>query len=329
MLFNKKKEYKEKTVKEPSNFTKTMVLVEPMCQKLLNNNLGKYLETDFVINNPYRSIKYNNKKEAEDFYLPYLVDILKYLNLPINVNLRINFVDENKFAKEAGRYQSSIVSKTITINISKNYSLINVLAIMSHECTHYFMEYNKLNWKDTELNEERTDMMTCIIGFSDVLINGYKIVEDVERHINYITTTRTKIGYISSEECKEIKDYLNYQRRKMLAERENQKNIELQRAKLHELISLINQFNNQINSINPINNKEKYAFIDSKQFIILKSALDDIAALNTLSVISELQCVENNSKCYSEIVAAINKANVQCEKLLVIVTKLNTISSEC
>ena len=62
------------------------------------------------------------------------------------------------------------------------------------------MEYNNLNWIDTDLNERRTDMIACIIGFSKILSKGYKKIETV-KYINGIRQLRTiTIGYLTETE---------------------------------------------------------------------------------------------------------------------------------
>lgn len=86
------------------------------------------------------------------------------------------------------------------------------MAILCHECTHFFMQYNNLNWNDTELNERRTDIIACLIGFSKALSSGYEEREIINYKLGYNEIRHVMIGYISDKECKDLVDYLTYKR---------------------------------------------------------------------------------------------------------------------
>ena len=64
----------------------------------------------------------------------------------------------------------------------------NMMAILCHECTHFFMEHYQLNVTDTELNEARTDTMAMLIGFRRQIISGYEETIEQRREGNVIGT---------------------------------------------------------------------------------------------------------------------------------------------
>ena len=107
------------------------------------------------------------------------------------------------------------------MRIEDYYEPNNAVAILCHECTHYFMEYNRLNWNDTSLNEQRTDIVANLLGFSRIMSAGYKAgIKDINISGNVETTTKYKLGYITNEDCEDVGEFLEWFR-EQLREKQN------------------------------------------------------------------------------------------------------------
>lgn len=320
----KKRTYIEDVVKEPSNFTQTMIFVEPMLEKLVKKGFTKYIKNDYdpVV---YVDISKIKKTEIIQNLKPVLNSILNYLHLPPFICFNVLFEnDQNNHLKtqnKVGQYQGGWSNKTITISINQKYSFINVLAIICHECTHYFMEYNNLNWNDTELNEERTDMMACLIGFSKILYEGYMTIENVEYHGDYSTRQTSKIGYIDSKDCKEIRELITYKRKLIEAEENRIKEIERGKSELATLIDLIKRFDMEIDSLNPEYNIKKYTN-KNIDINIIQIAIEDIKSLNTKNVLNNCENAVKGKLDINSIYANIEKAEKLCERMQKIIKTL-------
>lgn len=103
--------------------------------------------------------------------------------------------------------------KTITVRIKPFYSGENVIAILCHEVTHYFMEHYRLDLINTSLNEQRTDIAANLIGFNIIMILGYREIRKVTESWNARIIKRHRIGYITESDCRDIgyflRDYRN------------------------------------------------------------------------------------------------------------------------
>lgn len=244
----KVKHNKSKNVTNPPIWENTQneIIAEGIFNKIISKGLKNFLLSDFSTNN---KLLYEDLRIPENAYKKIsiiLVDILQYLHLPPFVKLQIEYVNKSQSETQtAGNFHSESNKKTILIKIKKEYSPVNILAILCHECTHYFMEYNNLNLADTKLNEIQTDIIAVMIGFNEILIEGYKeIINESYIDYNKIQHTSNKIGYITSCECQEVKNYLNYKRVLLVKEQYNQdKVIELTRKlnKLYETALFLNE----------------------------------------------------------------------------------------
>ncbi len=184
------------------------------CKKL---NLTEYLTHDYRPPVTKRaSLASSDREELKSALNEILRDVLNFLKLPTNVYLNVLFDDAQQDGRStAGSFETKGFYKAITVKIRPRYSPENILAILCHECTHLFMQYWSLNWNDTDMNEQRTDTVANMIGFSGIMQQGYGPL-----HYNTgnkcVTTT---IGYISAEQCAGIGTFLRDVRKELSDER--------------------------------------------------------------------------------------------------------------
>ncbi len=76
----------------------------------------------------------------------------------------------------AGTYSHQNGISTITIRVSR-YARDNVvLAVLIHECMHYFLRHSGIAFSDTHENEILTDTATVYMGFFEYMYHGYIMV---------------------------------------------------------------------------------------------------------------------------------------------------------
>ena len=180
-----------------------------VCDELKDKGFYEYLKKEF----PKPNIRNRSDEEIRNI----VHDVINYLGLSHTVDIKINRTDLSGgrlYQKTAaGLYDNSpTIYKNITINIDEGYNDNNILAIICHECTHYFMQVNGLNINNMNENEKKTDITACLIGFNEILYRGYD-ARLSEKQTSMILLKKIKLGYINFRDCYNIKkarkEYLN------------------------------------------------------------------------------------------------------------------------
>ncbi|MBQ6846011.1 MAG: hypothetical protein IJO61_02665, partial [Oscillospiraceae bacterium] len=79
----------------------------------------------------------------------------------------------------------------------------DVVAILCHEISHLYMELMDIKYKDLKQNEEATDVTAILLGFGKIMIKGYvECSREESTGFNTSIIHKSKIGYISSRDCK-------------------------------------------------------------------------------------------------------------------------------
>ena len=205
--------------------TPVTVMAEGMLEKIKAIGLSKYLLTDFRYTTNISNQDIMNKETTRGQIALLLKEVLIYLKLPPFITLELIFLEakDSIVQSQCGRFISNGPNKRIVINICEGFNIHNVIAILCHECTHYFMEVHSLNWDDTSLNELRTDVMANLIGFNSVMILGYKESSITKQEGSIQRTIRHKVGYITSKDCIDLKLLLTEYRIKLHEQEEYEK----------------------------------------------------------------------------------------------------------
>ena len=224
-----KKNEAERAYNPDYDITPSISIAEGFCVLMEKRGLERFLMRDYVPGVKIRRSDLKNPETARKKLHELLCDILKFLELPASVRLRIDYGNDSEAGKsQAGSYSRNAFDREIAVKIQPFYGPANVLAIMCHEAAHYFMEYNRLNWNDTYLNEQRTDIVANLTGFSKIMREGYREIKNYETSFEpsliFITmktkTTTHKIGYINVKDCADIGRFLAYFRKNLSARQE-------------------------------------------------------------------------------------------------------------
>ena len=180
-------------------------------------------------------------------------ELTVYLKLPpIPINAYI--VENHQGRGKAGEYAGTC--KEIRLFVTEAHEPEQVAAVLCHEVTHYFMQWYGLDDPgDIRLNERRTDVIACLIGFSEIMVNGYMVMSSLENWGTAFPTTSSKVGYLNATECKMVCEYLLEYRRNTVDKKEEETGLAAFYYHLKEAQDLLEQ----INRIP----KEDYQFTDN------------------------------------------------------------------
>lgn len=147
-----------------------------------------------------------------------LEQIASYLGLPIKVKVSYSEIFESRSLSttdETGRGMESISAQVsipgnlplygtnslvgFPINVKVGGDYLNYpetfVAIMAHELSHIVLHSLSFGEKD---NEYYTDIAAMILGFSEIIQSGRKVVKTRDYN-DHIETTTTRCGYLSDE----------------------------------------------------------------------------------------------------------------------------------
>ena len=97
---------------------------------------------------------------------------------------------ENIAPNTAGQYSNNL----IVINHLENTGYTKTLAVLIHECMHYYLGCRGIYLQDRTSNEYLTDIATLYMGFGDYINRGYVMAGYIKRHeIRYIKSRISKI----------------------------------------------------------------------------------------------------------------------------------------
>jgi hypothetical protein len=189
------------------------------------------IKRDFLLASGYKellhSVRYVDKTLKK-----LMGDILSHMNLkPVNIEIFVDYSDcysdcnssnysFNPFKyEETGNYESNTQQRSIEIRLKKGYTYKELSAILVHECSHYFAEVYHITAENKVINEQNTDILAIILGFGAILEEGYQEHEEV----CHGTIKKTKIGYIASANCSQIKEYVHAKKEVLRAQWEDKK----------------------------------------------------------------------------------------------------------
>ncbi|MGI6587849.1 MAG: hypothetical protein ACOX2N_03500 [Peptococcia bacterium] len=97
-----------------------------------------------------------------------------------------------------------------------SYSILQIIAILIHECVHNFLFYYDLELYPEEENEILTDVTAVFLGFGQLLMEGYKPIKEIsDSHFQYhgieFEVSRWRVGYLNLNDLAYvIKKYEEY-----------------------------------------------------------------------------------------------------------------------
>lgn len=120
-------------------------------------------------------------------------DILKHLGLPNN-SIPVYIVDDLD-ENAAGSYSYGTYGTCIEIKLKEDSYPPEVLAILIHECMHYYLRLTRMGYSDKHKNEILTDTATIYFGFYEFMYEGYFRAGYINKsEMNYIEKVLKNMG---------------------------------------------------------------------------------------------------------------------------------------
>lgn len=309
---NKNNKKTKKSVDDAEYFTPVLAMAEGVYMVFARQKLENFLLKDYYVPESLFKIKVANKLSAQKELEKVLLDILQFLGLPPLVQLIIEYDDEvnNAAGKtQAGSYQkTTYYYRSINIKIQRTYRPINILAILCHECTHYFMEFHKLNWNDTELNEQRTDVVANLIGFNNIMAEGYREFKSFQNGKSIVH----KIGYITDKDCYDISYFLDKCRGEIIKNQETKELLSSLKENLKNRLEVAKTLAWQLQLIDIKNLKVQ----DTEQVAQIQKALYEIEACDISNEILKYETSLNEQLDTFQAEKENQKIEEFCSKLI-------------
>ena len=155
-----------------------------LCINKLQNKVRRPDYTYIPDQNIFR--RFQNCNTDELALTALATDILKHCGYkPAALYVRV--VNKNPNDNIAGQYSIRQHSSTIEIHINPTISEKEILAILIHECMHFFLRCRGISMPTTQENEYLTDITTVYMGFYEYMYNGYGKVGYLKpRELTYI-----------------------------------------------------------------------------------------------------------------------------------------------
>ena len=284
---------------------------------LEENGLQEFLMKNYLLP---RVIAIRNENErTQEKLSQIMMDILRYLKLPPYVTLFVKKVKRNEEAGKtwkAGEFTSSNGKAEINLTIGPEDTVKVVLAALCHECTHYFMLYHGMNWNDEGLNEIRTDVTANLIGFSHIMQEGYREAVTVNEEQNVRTTRTRKIGYISANACRQIRNMLDKYRREYNEKEKKEKRLKEEKKHLRSISQTASDLVFHLKNLDP---KAK-TVTDEKQLQQIQSALSEYEGKDFDKEIDMLNTKIEECESVEELDDIRKQGETICEEILQLIS---------
>lgn len=135
-------------------------------------------------------------------------EVTDALSLPQLKEVTVTVIPrDNTEVRYFGTYESSY--RRINFFIKPDCFPEQLEAALCHECTHYFMDTLSMDdWSDRQRNEYRTDVMSCLVGFSRIMIRGYTVMTHARYRVVTWETDGMRVGYLDAVDCEHVRSFL-------------------------------------------------------------------------------------------------------------------------
>jgi len=166
--------------------------------------------------------------------------VLEHMKLNKNIFLIFHEKNEKAYLGKAGTYgDGGLGNKAIDLVIEPSYSIRDYVAILAHECAHFFMDANNFEKKRGIDNERNTDVLAVLLGFGEYLLetnSGRKFYKGrtIKAGKTFNLYERIKLGYLYYGEI----EYIKEKHLKILREGKKQKKIKSESRKLGDTLEI-------------------------------------------------------------------------------------------
>jgi hypothetical protein len=172
--------------------------VNPEKTELFENILVYLYQHEEVCEKPYKApdelmSRLKKNMRDEEVLNELAKDIATFCNVdPSKMNIKV----QNDLIEAAGTYNTE--DNEINISFANTRTPSEVLAVLIHECMHYFLGRSGIRYSVTEDNEILTDTATIYMGFYEYMYHGSIMVgylrESEFRYVKHVLEDRSRMG---------------------------------------------------------------------------------------------------------------------------------------
>ena len=278
---------------------------------LERRGLGALMLRDFSFQQRLRRCDINSQA-LEEKLRAMALEITSHLSLPPLRQVNVVRIDDDRQIDRFGEYDSA--GKRINFYIKPKNDPEQITAALCHECTHYFMEMRELNdWSDRLLNERRTDVTACLIGFSRIMVRGYMILTKSHYRVVAWTADSNRVGYLDAADCDQVRKNLIKLRPGLQKRRAEEDNVNALKARLNQNIAGAKAMTEQVRAMLAAHGAPTGGRMPAKSLAGLQRAL--LALENGELETRIRQCESASRGDVGQLRAASNDIMAVCEAL--------------
>ena len=141
-------------------------------QKLEKAGLTDLMLQDFHFRTQLSPAQCKDLQQAQAQLQSMLMEMLPHLHLLPDIRVIMTRDPSELIHGALGQYEHSGSTKTIRILLVPDATPALLAATLCHECSHYFLYSYILSERDSDMNEGLTEVMACLVGFSEIMIQS-------------------------------------------------------------------------------------------------------------------------------------------------------------
>lgn len=238
-------------------------------------------------------------------------EITDWLGLPPLKEVTVTLLPkDSNYAKHFGTYESAY--RRINFYLKEDTFPEQIEAAICHECTHYFMELRLLDdWSDRQKNEYMTDVISCLVGFSKIMIRGYMVMTHARYRVIMWDTNSMRVGYLDAVDCEHVREVLLKQRPELQKRLKERTDREALRLEVERNIAGAKAMLEQIEAMYESHSIPKPGHMSKANLSVLQNAL---LSLET----GELRTRLNQCESQRDVAAASKEIASLCKELTVL-----------
>ena len=141
-------------------------------QKLGKVGLTDLMLRDFHFRTQLSQAQCKDPQQVQARLQSMLMEMLPHLHLLPDIRVIMTRDPSELIHGALGQYEHSGSIKTIRILLVPDATPALLAATLCHECSHYFLYSYVLSEPDRDINEGLTEVMACLVGFSEIMIQA-------------------------------------------------------------------------------------------------------------------------------------------------------------
>ena len=167
------------------------------------------------------------------------------------------------------------------------------------------------DWSDRQKNEYMTDVISCLVGFSKIMIRGYMVMTHARYRVIMWDTNSMRVGYLDAVDCEHVREVLLEQPPELQKRLKERTDREALRLEVERNIAGAKAMLEQIEAMYESHSIPKPGHMSKANLSVLQNAL---LSLET----GELRTRLNQCESQRDVAAASKEIASLCKELTVL-----------